>query len=204
MSRLLLLRHAAHDLAGRALAGRLPALGLNEAGRRQAQALAGALARRGIAAVYSSPQQRTRDTARPIAQLLGLRVEDLPAFDEIDFGEWTGREFTWLQVHDSARWQQWCMQRSEAVPPGGEPFRAAAARAMRGLQHLSSAHPAQTVLVVSHADIIKATVAGCLGLSLDRLESFELSCGGLCEIEAGPGEMRVLRINEDPLAAARA
>jgi broad specificity phosphatase PhoE len=201
VSRCILLRHAAHDLAGRALAGRMPGLGLNDAGRRQAQALAGALAARGIDAIYSSPQQRTRETAAPIAQRLSLPVHASAAFDEIDFGTWTGRDFTWLQDNDAARWRQWCEQRSEATPPGGEPFRAAAARASAGLRQLLSAHPRQTVLVVSHADVIQAAVAGCLGLGLDDLERFDLACAGLCEIEATPGGLRVLRMNEDPLAA---
>jgi broad specificity phosphatase PhoE len=201
VTRVLLLRHAAHDLAGRALAGRMAGLGLNEAGRQQAQALAGALAARGIEAVYSSPQQRTRETAEPIARRLALPVRVSAAFDEIDFGAWTGRDFHWLQDNDAARWRQWCDHRGDAVPPGGEPFRAVAQRAAAGLRQLVLAHPGQPVLVVSHADVIKAVVADCLGVGLDGLERFELACGGLCEIHAHAGAVRVLRLNEDPLAA---
>ena len=67
-----LIRHGAHDLLGRVLTGRMPGVALNEAGRAQAAGLAAALAGGGIAAVVSSPLQRARETAAPIAARLGL------------------------------------------------------------------------------------------------------------------------------------
>lgn len=193
--RLLLLRHAAHDLAGRALAGRMPGLGLNALGRAQALALAGSPALRGVQAIHASPQQRTRETAEPIAQRLGLVPQSAPEFDEIDFGDWTGKAFDELAQGDAARWRHWCERRSQATPPGGEPFAEVARRACEGAHRLARQHPGQVVLVVSHADVIRAVIAGFLGLSLDELERFEIGCAGLSEIELGEGGARVLRVN---------
>ena len=45
---------------------------------------------RAPAAVYASPLERTRETARPIARRLGLRVRTDRGLLECDFGEWTG------------------------------------------------------------------------------------------------------------------
>src|SRR5690606_42034417 len=50
-------------------------------------------------AIRSSPQPRARDTAAVLADGLGLSVEEAPAFDEIDYGDWTGRSFDALASH---------------------------------------------------------------------------------------------------------
>ena len=199
MTRILLLRHAAHDLAGKALAGRMPGLGLNAAGREQAQQLAAPLLRHGIHAVCSSPQQRTRETAGPVAAQLALPVDEAPEFDEVDFGRWTGLAFDEVHARDAAAWDTWVNHRSRATPPGGEAFAQVAVRTAAGLQRLRRAHPDQTVLVVSHADVIKATLAGILGLSLDHLERFEIACASLSVVRAGDGWAQVQQVNV-PLA----
>src|SRR5690606_22975990 len=43
-----------------------------------------------VAAVYASPLERTRETAEPIARLLGLEVVPDEGLIELDVGEWTG------------------------------------------------------------------------------------------------------------------
>lgn len=50
---------------------------LNEAGQARAQALAAAVAQAGLTHVFSTPLQRTRDTAAPAAQAAGLQIETL-------------------------------------------------------------------------------------------------------------------------------
>ena len=198
--RLLLVRHAAHDLAGRALAGRMPGLSINAQGREQAQALASGLSSEGIAAIYSSPQPRARETVAPLAARLGLAVEIAPEFDEIDFGDWTGRSFDEVRDHDPAAWQRWVDRRSTATPPGGEAFADMQRRALAGVERLQGLHPEQTVLVASHGDVIKAVLAGVLGLSLDHLERFDIACASLSVLQAGSGWAQVERINQ-PLAS---
>ena len=199
MTRILLVRHAAHDLAGKALAGRLPGLGLNAAGRQQSQQIVEPLLRHGLHAVYCSPQQRTHETAQPLAAQLGLPVDEAPEFDEVDFGRWTGLAFDDVRARDAAAWDGWVHHRSRATPPGGEAFAQVAQRTAAGLQRLRRAHPEHTVLVVSHADVIKATLAGVLGLSLDHLERFEIACASLSIVEAGEGWAQVKQVNV-PLA----
>ncbi|TFZ04342.1 histidine phosphatase family protein [Ramlibacter rhizophilus] len=199
MTRLLLLRHAAHDLAGRALAGRMEGLGLNAIGREQALRLADHFHgddRIGIPQVLaSSPQPRARETIAPLAARLGLPVSIAREFDEIDFGDWTGLAFEAVRQRDPEAWRRWCEQRSQARPPGGEAFEAVAARTRAGLERLRREHPDQSVLVVSHADVIKASIAGVLGLSLDRLECFDVACASLSVIELYEGGGRLVLLN---------
>src|SRR5256885_9421063 len=74
----LLVRHGVTPTTGRLLAGRPRGLHLSEEGRRQAEALAGRLAAAPkIAAIYSSPLERARETVAPLAQArrLAQRLE---------------------------------------------------------------------------------------------------------------------------------
>jgi broad specificity phosphatase PhoE len=88
-----LLRHAAHDRLGRVLCGRMAGVSLSEAGRSQALKLAERVSRETVTAIYSSPLERARETAAPIAARLGLEVEVAPEINEIGFGDWSGLTF---------------------------------------------------------------------------------------------------------------
>lgn len=173
MTTFLLVRHAAHDWVGRGFAGRMPDVAINAQGRREADALVRRLQGRPLDAIYCSPQPRTQQTAQPLASARGLPIAIDPAFDEVDLGEWQGRTFE--EVRDQQAWKLWLERRSTAQPPGGESFANVAMRSMEGLRSLVRRHPDRQVLVVSHGDVIKAMVAGVLGLSLDRLEQFDVA-----------------------------
>ena len=117
MTTFLLIRHAAHDLLGRRLAGRMPGVSLNGEGRRQVERLAERLAGASIRAVISGPLERARETAEPLARGLGLPVQISAAVDEIDFGEWTGLPFA--ELDQDPRWCWFNTFRSGARAPCG-------------------------------------------------------------------------------------
>jgi broad specificity phosphatase PhoE len=195
----LLLRHAAHDWIGRGLAGRAEGIGLNEKGRAEAQELVERLAHRPVDAIYSSPRQRARETAQPLAMRRGLDIRLAPEFDEIDFGEWTRLSFEQLRT-EQPHWRAWVERRSVACPPGGEPFAQVAGRALAGIERLAREHPRRHVAIFSHGDVIKAVLAGALGISLDHLERFEIAPASL-SIVAVEGDWRQVRlVNEVPPA----
>src|SRR5436305_11011237 len=91
MATFFLIRHGANDLLDRAIAGRLPGVHLNAHGRQQAERLAERLAQEPIRRIYSSPLERARETAQPLADRLGLEMRIAPELNEIDFGDWAGQ-----------------------------------------------------------------------------------------------------------------
>src|SRR5688572_29417635 len=93
---LLLARHAAHAQLGRALTGRGDDHGLTVDGRAQALALAARVGRHRPGALFASPRRRAVETAALLASALHLPVREEAALDEIDFGAWTGCEFSTL------------------------------------------------------------------------------------------------------------
>ncbi len=193
MTTFLLVRHASHDWLGRGFAGRQPDVSLNGQGREEAAALVQRLDGSPVDAIYSSPQPRTRQTAQPLAQARGLPVGIDAAFDEIDFGDWSGRTFD--EVRGSAAWTHWLERRSTAQPPGGESFAAVAARAWSGLQALRQRHPQAHVVVLSHGDVIKAMVANALGLSLDQLERFDIAPASVTQLAMGEDWVQLKLLN---------
>ena len=82
-----LLRHAAHDNVGGFLAGRSPGIRLGEDGRAQAARLAERMRRESFEAIYSSPRERSAETAAAIAQAaesVGFQGGLIPSFPNTD------------------------------------------------------------------------------------------------------------------------
>lgn len=192
-----LVRHAAHDRVDSVLCGRMPGVGLGETGRWQAEALAGWFAGRvpaPVDAVWTSPVQRARETAEPIAGRLGLLAWACDGLCEIDFGDWTGRRFD--DLGNDPLWGRWNEARSDARPPGGESMAEAQARALGELERAREEHPDGGVVLVSHGDVIKAVVAGVLGLSLDAHARFDIAPASVSALAVWDGGGKVLRMNE--------
>ncbi len=193
MTTFLLVRHADHDWVGRGFAGRLPEVSLNAKGHAQALQLVQRLRGQPLDAIYCSPQPRTRQTARPLAESRGLEILVEQAFDEVDLGEWQGRTFG--EVRHQEAWRHWLERRGSAQPPGGEAFAQVPLRAMAGLRKLLSRHPDRYVMIVSHGDVLKAMIADVLGLSLDRLESFDIAPASVSVLAMGEGWAQLRLLN---------
>lgn len=69
-----LLRHGEVHNPGGVLYGRLPGYHLSETGHLMAETVAKAVGGRDIVAIYSSPLERARETAAPLAAKLGIDV----------------------------------------------------------------------------------------------------------------------------------
>lgn len=181
----LLVRHASHDWLGRGIAGRLAGVSLNARGQAEAEALAHWLIGAGIAEIVSSPRERARETAAPLARRLRLAVRTDPAMDEVEFGAWTGKLFAALE--GNPEWRLWCDRRSIAQPPEGETIMQVQARIVGALSDLATARAGKTIAIFSHGDVIKAALAHYLGMSLDGLEKFDIA----------PASVSILAVDRD-------
>jgi probable phosphoglycerate mutase len=190
-----LLRHGEPSVFGR-INGRLPGVGLSAKGRAEIAAVAGRLAEEKIDAIYASPLQRTRETAEILADRLGLSVEYREDVIELDFGEWTG--LTADEVRKDERWRMWSNCRSIAAIPGGESWRKVQDRVVHALFDLQRLHPDESVVVVSHGDIIRAGLLFALGMPLDFYSRIEIGLASLSTIRLDGSGLRVLALNALP------
>jgi probable phosphoglycerate mutase len=178
-----LVRHAVHPLVDRVLVGRTSGAQLGKEGREQARALARRLAGDRIAAVQSSPRERALETAALIAAPLGLPVDIVPELDEADFGQWAGCSFE--QLNRDPRWFAWNSERGTARPPDGETMLELQKRILGHLSRLQEEKAETKVVLVSHAEVIRAALLHFLGIALD----------GFARVEIAPASISTLLLN---------
>jgi probable phosphoglycerate mutase len=190
----LLVRHGQTPTTGARLPGRAPGLHLAEEGQRQAEAVARRLAGlRRLAAVYATPLERARETALPIARAHGLAVRIERGLADCDTGAWTGRSLGRLR-----RRREWAIVQRHPSGfrfPDGESFVEMLARMAGALARIVERHRGGTVVVVSHADPIKAAVAHALGLHLDLFQRIAVAPASVTVIAYRAEGPTVLAIN---------
>lgn len=193
-----LLRHAEHGLLNRVLTGRMPGVGLSSQGHTQAARLAATMADFAVRAIVTSPMERARQTAQPIAARLNLPLETEPDINEIDFGLWTGSTFEDLRAAED--WRAWNVFRSFAPTPGGESMLSVQTRALAAIARLRAAWPDADVAVVSHADVLKSILSHFLTLPLDLMRRIELAPASRSVLLLWDDDAKVEAINLPPVA----
>ncbi|WP_405447137.1 bifunctional RNase H/acid phosphatase [Streptomyces erythrochromogenes] len=156
---------------------------LSPAGRRQAAAVAEALAARGtVQTVISSPLLRCRETAQAVADRLGLDVTVEQGLREVDFGAWEGLTFAEVRERFPEDLQAWLDSPKAAPTGGGESFAAATRRISATRDRLLAAHAGRTALLVTHVTPVKILVRLALGAPPESLFRMELSAASLSAV----------------------
>jgi probable phosphoglycerate mutase len=197
MPTILLIRHAENDYIKKGiLPGRLPDIHLNKKGDAQAQLLVEKLGKAPIKAVYSSPLERALETARPLAQSLGLEIVVRPGLLETDCGEWQGQSLKSLR-----RLKAW--RAVQAAPslfrfPGGESFVECQARIVSEVDTVRRQYEDKDLIaIVSHGDPIRLAIAYYLGMPLDHFQRLSASPASITALYIGEMGSRLLTLNID-------
>lgn len=194
---ILLVRHGQTPTTGKILPGRAPGLYLSEDGVEQAQRVAERLAELPVTAIYSSPMERTKQTAEPTAERFGLPVVEESGLLEGDFGDWTGAELTALMK--LPEWKTVQHQPDQFRFPNGESFAEIRDRMAATLEKLRGQHPGGTVVCFSHADPIRIAVADALATPLNRFQRISINPCSVSAIayqtQAADSEPSVLTVN---------
>lgn len=167
-------------------------IGLNDQGRRQAQALAGRLKDEAIDAVYSSDRKRAVETAgivfggRPVGINSDLR--------EIHFGFAEGLSHEEVLKYYREPYTQWLQDPFNARIPGGESVPDFTRRVTRALDGIAADNPGKKVAVVSHGGVLSIFLNGLCG-TRDFWGKIPGSTG-LTIVEYDRGEARVLLLND--------
>lgn len=197
MTTVLLIRHGRTTAnASGVLAGRTPGIELDERGRGQAEALATRLAAVPLAAVVSSPLERTHQTADALmASRSGVPLHLDAELTECDYGHWSGRDLKTLAKEPL--WKTVQAHPAAAVFPGGEAMAAMAARAVTAIRRWNAQLGEHaTYAVVSHGDIIKAIAADALGMHLDLFQRLQVDPCSVTVIRYTATRPFVLRLND--------
>jgi len=196
---ILLIRHGENEYVKKGrLAGRKPGVHLNERGQAQAEALATVLSKLPIKAVYSSPLERTMETAAPLAEKLKLEVVPREGLLEVDYGTWQDK--TLKQLARRKLWTTVQSAPSHAFFPEGESFGQAQLRIANEIIALNERHAAKDLIAcVGHSDMIKLAVAYFLGLPLDLFQRLVVQPASISTVQIMPGHgARLINLNHIP------
>jgi probable phosphoglycerate mutase len=148
---------------------------------------------RRIAAIYSSPLERTRETAIPISKRVGIPIKQNRGLIELDVGDWTGRKLS--QLRKLKAWSTVQRYPSGFRFPNGESFVEMQTRVSQTVDRLVANHRGKTVIAVSHADPIRALIAHAMGTHLDLFQRIVVSPCSVTAILYTPSGPVVLAVN---------
>lgn len=118
-----------------------------------------------------------------ISNTKGAKIELLDGVIEMEYGDWSGKKLASLSRN--RLWKNIQNRPSLVRFPNGESFMEMQARAMESVQ--SVAKPGTEIIICSHGDVIKAIVAGFIGLPLDSFQQLSIE----------PASITVLEISDD-------
>src|SRR5205085_1572469 len=162
--------------------------GLTARGNEQAQRLARWLAHEDVDAVLSSPQRRAIETARPIADAHGLKIEVVEGLVEYDVQADHYIPMEELRATNDQRLHDMIEGRWETF--GGESPESFRTRVEATLTALIAGHPGERVVAVCHGGVINVALAIVLGF--DRLLWFDPHYTSLSRVVASRTGVRSL------------
>jgi broad specificity phosphatase PhoE len=163
VTRLLLVRHAETDMAGRFCGHSDPEL--NERGRQQLAGLVNMLSKHAIRRVYTSDLRRAQQTAEAIATHFRTGLHVRPGLREIYFGLWEGLSWSEIAVRDPTLATNWAQNYPNSTAPGGESFLQFESRVRREIACLLGEATKPAIAVVAHAGFIRVVLTNWCRLS---------------------------------------
>lgn len=136
---------------------------LHPHGQAQAARVATRLAGEYLKAIYVSPLSRTKETAAPLLDLLGLHARVEPNLREVHLGEWEGvraRKY-FAEGHPVAK--QIIEQERWDLAPGAEPDEEFRKRITGAVSRIADRHEGETVAIFSHGGVIGRLLAEASG-----------------------------------------
>jgi len=221
MLTLVLTRHGLTDLSEpEQHLGQRVDVSLNDAGRRQAKALARRLAHVRFDRAITSPLFRAQETAEIVAG--GIHLEPDPRLKEMDYGGWEGMTYAQIAERDGAFRREWELAPDRLACPGGESGQDVAVRVRSFLDDLLADHkawqaraafratfkagsaaqtPERPILVVGHSSTNRVLLCVALGTDIrDYRRRFVQGQANLTVLrwEAGdaPGDGKLLVGND--------
>ena len=147
---------------------------LSPDGLCQAMLLAKNFPLKKIDAIYSSDLSRAKTTAEVLAGRFNLRVQFLPEFREIDFGEWEGKTLAELQEKYPEEVKKFFTDTENWKAPNAETFLQVQERAFSAFCKIISERDfgkdsAQNIVVVAHGAVNRLILCKILEIPIRKI-----------------------------------
>lgn len=190
------LRHGqARNNIEKRLVGRMPEVSLTANGWRQAEYAAQAVSKMNIARIYSSPLERTLQTARTVANHNNIPMEEDIRLTEIEMGNFTGMTYDAMLSRWGNVFLRFYQNDPMLIEQGVESFRSVQCRVQEMIDFVLGSHPGQNILLVTHMDPVKAMLSLVLDLTPEKLQEIVIANGSLNVFHVTNGSLSLGTIN---------
>jgi broad specificity phosphatase PhoE len=154
---------------------------LNETGRAQARALAERSAGLGLASLWCSDLSRAAETARIVAERVGLQPRQDPRLREGNRGDWEGYLFREIARDDPEGYAGWLRAGAGFRFPGGESLQEHSDRVWQALMEIQESGPLPA-LVVCHRGSIRTVLCRRDPRGLDTFHDYDVPNTAVVEL----------------------
>ena len=197
-TRLYLVRHGATPLSAEDRFSGAANVFLSDSGRSQVELLAQRLADDNINAIYTSPLDRTMETANIIAKHHGITPIPKDGLREISHGHWEGLSRKEVSESFPEEYEAWESDPFTFAPKDGESGISVLARALPVIREVVVSHKEENVLVVSHKATFRLIISSLLGFDgrgfRDRLDQAP-ACLNILDFK-DPARARLMLFND--------
>ena len=145
-----------------------------------------------IDAIYSSDLSRAIETAKPVADALGLEIKCDPRLREIYAGKWQGMLFSDVHVVYAEDYKKYKTDRVNATTTGGEGMSDVLKRSLAAVRDIVRENDGKTVLVSAHNGPLMALQAPFLGIELSYVKS--LYNNSITEVDCEGDDFKVIKL----------
>lgn len=171
---------------------------LDDIGRAQAERRREHIETLGLTAAYSSPSERTTQTAEILLRHQSMPVTYLDGLREVALGHWERQ--LWDEIEDADQEQAFNFRHRphEFSLPGAETMLELQQRGVAAIEHIIESEATGNVLVVSHGGVLKALMTHYTGVPLAQMWDAP-GLGNCCHsvLEAGANGHRRLTLIAD-------
>lgn len=132
--------------------------------------------------IVSSPLQRCRQFAEALQARHGIAVSVDERLKEVGFGEWEGKSPALIQQLDAEAYAAFYRDPVRHRPAGAEPWEEFSTRVSAALDALVQDFAGRQVLVVAHAGVVRAAVAGVLNADAGAAYRIRVDNAGLTRL----------------------
>lgn len=170
LASLIFLRHGqAQNNVERRLVGRLPNVPLTAEGKTQAEYAAACIADMQVSRIYSSPIQRTMETAQIVAKHNSLEVIPDDRLTEVEMGGLTGKTYDYLMERYGNIFLHFYQGSDDFTNMGVETFANVRNRVLDIVSYTQQKHADENILLVTHMEPIKVMLSTILNMTPQNL-----------------------------------
>lgn len=148
--------------------------GLTDKGKEQADRIGRQIEGLGIEVIYTSPLQRTVQTAKILNHYCNSKLIEDRDLIELDLGHWTGLSKDQVWAKYPVQYRAWLDNPSQFKEAGIESLESVQERVLSSLNRFLQLRPEKTAAFVTHSVAVKVAVLHYRKLSLDWYHEIEV------------------------------